>query len=111
MKFDQTLIEGRLLRRYKRFLADVELPDGEVVTAHTANTGAMTGCSTPGSQVWLSRSQNPKRKYPLTWELIEVAPGFSCGINTLISNRLVREAVESGVINELAGYESIRTEV
>jgi sugar fermentation stimulation protein A len=111
MQFTQPLIEGRLLKRYKRFLADVEFPDGSVVTAHTANTGAMTGCCEPGSRVWLSRSDNPKRKYPLTWEIIEVAPGVSCGINTMMSNKLVREAIESSFIAELDGYQSVRSEV
>jgi len=111
MQFTPPLIEGRLLKRYKRFLADIELPDGSMVTAHTANTGAMTGCCEPGSRVWLSRSDNPKRKYPLTWEIIEVSPGISCGINTMLSNKLVREAIESGFIAELEGYQSVRSEV
>jgi sugar fermentation stimulation protein A len=111
MLFPQPLIEGRLIKRYKRFLADVELSDGKVVTAHTANTGAMTGCCEPGSRVWLSHSDNPKRKYPLTWEIIEVAPGVSCGINTMLSNKLVREAIESGFITELDGYQNVRSEV
>jgi sugar fermentation stimulation protein A len=111
MHFPYPLIEGRLLRRYKRFLADVTLSDGRVVTAHTANTGAMTGCCEPGARVWLSSADNPKRKYPLTWELIEVTPGVICGINTLLSNRLVREAIEAGSIPELAGYSRLRSEV
>jgi len=99
------------LQRYKRFLADVELSRGNVITAHTANTGAMTGCCESGSTVWLSRSDNAKRKYPWTWELIEVSPGVICGINTLLSNRLVREAIESGSIPELSGYRHVRSEV
>lgn len=111
MRFNEPLIEGRLLRRYKRFLADVELTNGEIITAHTANTGAMIGCNEPGSRVWLSRSDNPKRKYAHTWELVEVAPGVSCGINTMQSNKLVREAVETGKIDELLGYRNIRSEV
>lgn len=111
MKFDLPLTEGRLLRRYKRFLADVELSDGTIITAHTANTGAMTGCNSPGSMVWLSRSDNAKRKYPYTWELVEVSPGVICGINTMLSNRLVREAVEAGSIAELSGYHNVRSEV
>ena len=111
MKFSEALLEGRLLRRYKRFLADVELPDGEIITAHTANTGAMTGCSTPGSRVWLSRSNNPKRKYPFTWEIIEITSGVYCGINTLLSNQLAHEAIEAGVIKELNGYSEIRREI
>lgn len=111
MKYPQILIEGRLLRRYKRFLADVELDNGERITAHTANTGAMTGCCEPGSRVWLSRSDNPKRKYPHTWELVEVVPGVLCGINTQLSNKLVREAIEAGRIDELSGYTTLRAEV
>ncbi|MEJ2143408.1 MAG: DNA/RNA nuclease SfsA [Gammaproteobacteria bacterium] len=110
MKFKKPLIEGRLIRRYKRFLADIELNNGAVVTAHTANTGAMSGCSEPGSRVWLSHSDNPKRKYPLTWELVEVAPGVPCGINTMQSNKLVREAIASGNISELRGYQNIYSE-
>ncbi len=111
LEFSSPLIEGRLLRRYKRFLADVELTSGDVITAHTANTGAMTGCSEPGSRVWLSIAENPKRKYPHSWEIVEVAPGVLCGINTLLSNRLVEEAISSGRISALEGYASIRREV
>ncbi len=111
VKFSQTLLEGRLVKRYKRFLLDVELANGEVMTAHTANTGAMTGCSTPGSRVWLSRSDNLKRKYPYSWEIVEVSPGVLCGINTQRSNNLVAEAIASGAIAELAGYKVIRREV
>lgn len=111
MYFSDPLLEGRLIKRYKRFLADVELVDGKVITVHTANTGAMKGCSTPGSRVWLSRSNNPKRKYPHTWEIVEVAPGVLCGINTLLSNHLVSEAVSAGQIPELKSYPHIRREV
>lgn len=111
MKFDQKLIEGTLIRRYKRFLADVELTGGEVITAHTANTGSMKGCCEPGSPVWLSCSDNPKRKYPLSWELVEVKKGTLVGINTGLPNRLVGEAIENGTINELQGYASMRYEV
>ncbi len=98
-------------KRYKRFLADVKLPDGTQIIAHTANTGAMTGCCEPGSRVWLSVSDNPKRKYPHSWELVEAAPRVLCGINTMMSNRLVREAIEQGVVAELQGYARIRAEV
>jgi sugar fermentation stimulation protein A len=111
VEFSQPLIEGRLLKRYKRFLADVELTNGDVITAHTANTGAMTGCSAPGSRVWLSLSDNPKRKYPHSWEIVEVAPGVLCGINTLLSNHLLAEAIAAGQIPELSGYARIRREV
>ncbi|NOZ54656.1 MAG: DNA/RNA nuclease SfsA [Gammaproteobacteria bacterium] len=114
MKYSPALISGCLIRRYKRFLADVELTTGEVVTAHTANTGAMTGCCEPGSPVWLSRSSNMKRKYAYTWELVQVANGEGStlvGINTMLSNHLVREAIEQGVVAELQGYDNLRSEV
>jgi sugar fermentation stimulation protein A len=111
MKFEQPLIEAILIKRYKRFLADVELDNGNIVTVHTANTGAMTGCCTPGSRIWLSRSDNPKRKYALSWELVEVKPGIIAGINTALPNKLVYEAIEQHVISELNGYEKIRREV
>lgn len=111
MRFPSRLIEGTLIRRYKRFLADVTLVSGEVITAHTANTGAMLGCAEPGSKVWLSRSDNPKRKYPLSWELVEVAPGVTVGINTQLPNQLVHEGIENDVITSLQGYADIRREV
>ena len=111
MQFPSPLVEGRLIRRYQRFLADVSLVDGSEVTAHCPNTGSMLGCAEPGFPVWLSRSDNPNRKYPYTWELVEVGAGLMVGINTARSNRLVREAVEDGTIKELAGYASLRSEV
>ena len=111
MKFDQRLIEGKLVKRYKRFLADVDLGDGKLVTAHTPNTGSMQGCSIPGSRVWLRNSGNPNRKYPLSWELVEALPDVIVGINTGLPNKLVREAIENGVIQELHGYNLIRSEV
>ncbi len=111
MKFAAPLLEGILLRRYKRFLADIELSDGQLVTAHTANTGRMEGCAIPGSRVWLRDSANPKRKYPFTWELVETRPGVITGINTGLSNLLVREAIEQGVVSECQGYSRLHTEV
>ena len=111
MKFSEQLFQGQLIKRYKRFLADVELEDGSVITAHSANTGAMTGCSTPGSRVWLSDSKSETRKYPLSWELVEADSGALTGINTGWPNKLVHEAIENGTIKELQGYESIRAEV
>lgn len=111
MKFEQPLIEATLIKRYKRFLADVELENGDIVTVHTANTGAMTGCCSPGSRIWLSQSDNPKRKYSLSWELVEVKPGVIVGINTALPNKLVHEAIEQHAISELDGYEKIRPEV
>jgi sugar fermentation stimulation protein A len=111
MEFKTPLIEATLLRRYKRFLADVRLSDGEVITVHTANTGSMLGCAEPGSRVWLSRSTNTNRKYPYSWEITETAAGVLVGINTALPNLLVREAIEAGVIGELQGYGSLRGEV
>ncbi len=111
MKFSQPLLAGTLLRRYKRFLADVRLDDGSEVTAHTPNTGSMRGCCDPGSRVWLSDSGNPARKYRLSWELVQPSEGPIIGINTALSNALVREAIESGAISELQGYARIRSEV
>lgn len=111
MHFEVALIEARLIRRYRRFLADVELSDGRVATAHTPNTGSMLGCARPGSRVWLRESGSAARKYPLAWELVEAEPGVLVGINTGLANRLVREGVETGVVAELRGYASIRPEV
>jgi len=105
-----SLVEGRLIRRYKRFLADVELEDGAVVTAHCPNSGSMRGCAVPGSRVYLSRSAREGRTYPFTWELVE-ADGFWAGINTGLPNRLTREAIENGTVAELQGYGTIRPEV
>jgi sugar fermentation stimulation protein A len=111
VKFAEPLEEARLLRRYQRFLADVAWPDGRVETVHCPNTGTMLGCRQPGSRVWLSRSDNPRRKYPLTWELVETAEGTLVGINTQRSNGLAREAIETGRIPSLTGFQSVRAEV
>ena len=95
MDFNGQLIEGRLIRRYKRFFADVALPSGEIVVAHCANTGAMTGCAEPGFKVWLSRSNNPKRKLKYSWELTQNNQNQWIGINTNRANKLVEEALTS----------------
>lgn len=104
------LTAGTLIRRYKRFLADVLLEDGSSVTVHCPNSGSMKGCAVPGSRVFLSKSDNPGRKYPHTWELVE-SDGFWAGINTGLPNKLVHEAIVDGTIVELQGYDRIRPEV
>lgn len=114
MQFVTPLIPATLVRRYKRFLADVVLPSGEEVTAHVANPGAMTGLASPGVSVWLSRSDNPSRKLPYSWELVEVDLGTGLeivGVNTAHPNPLVGAAIAAGQIVELSGYGSLRREV
>ena len=111
MQFSSPLVDARLIRRYKRFLADVEFSDGAFATASCPNTGSMMGCANPDSRVWLTHAPSAKRKYDYTWELVEALPRVIVGINTSRPNRLVEEAIESGVIQELAGYASIRREV
>lgn len=110
MKFVPPLAEAILLRRYKRFLADVRLPDGREITLHCPNTGAMLGCADPGSRVWYSLSNNPARKYPGTWELVETAGHHLTCINTARANSLVEEALRAGRIASLAGYGVLRRE-
>jgi sugar fermentation stimulation protein A len=110
MRFPSPLVSGRLIKRYKRFLADVQLDSGELTTAHCANPGAMLGLAVPGSRVWLSPSPNPKAKLAWRWELEEVA-GALVGINTSHPNRIIEEAVAADTIPELTGYAKITREV
>ncbi len=110
MKFPDPLIKGTLLKRYKRFLADVEIAGGEVVVAHCANPGSMLSVNAPGSEVWLSPARNPERKLRYSWEMIRVGDHL-VGINTSHPNGLVAEAIAAGAIGELAGYGSLRREV
>lgn len=114
MKFPTPLVRGRLVQRYKRFLADVRLDSGESVTATCPNTGSMMGLAVPGAMVWLSVSASPTRKYAHTWELVEADLGRGpvlVGINTHHPNRLVSEAIGDGLIPEVAGYAGLRREV
>ena len=111
MQFESKLIPGTLIKRYKRFLADVRLDSGELVTAHCANTGAMTGCAEPGYRVWLSYHPDPKRKLAYSWQLAQDFAGTWIGINTLRANQLVLEALHQGRIAPLRVYQTIRPEV
>ena len=114
IRFPAPLIPATLVKRYKRFLADVVLESGETLTAHVANPGGMIGLAAPGSRVWLSKSDNPSRKLPYSWELVEVDFGGGrelVGVNTGHPNPLVGAALAAGAIPELAGYDSIRREV
>lgn len=114
MRFPSPLVRGRLIKRYKRFLADVTLDSGQTITATCSNTGAMLGLTAPGSAVWLSTSDSPTRKYAHTWEMVETDLGkgpVMVGINTSMPNRLVEEACRAGQIPELCGYAGLRREV
>ncbi|MCH4293166.1 DNA/RNA nuclease SfsA [Shewanella sp. 3B26] len=111
MKYPAPLTEATLITRYKRFLADVTLSDGSQITLHCPNTGSMKNCLYPGKRVWFSTSDNPKRKYASTWELAEDDKGHLIGINTGRANQLAEEAIATGAISELCGYQLIRREV
>ena len=104
------LVQGTLLKRYQRFLADVALEDGTTVTAHCPNTGSMKDCCEPGRPVFLSVHDNPKRKLKYTWELIRM-PDSLVGVNTLMPNRLVKHAVQTGQVADLTGYAQVKSEV
>lgn len=111
MKLDPALAQGKLLRRYKRFLADVELSSGEIITIHCPNTGSMKNCWAENTPCWFSDSGNPKRKYRHTLEITTTPEGALAGVNTGRANHLVEEAIVGGVVTELQGYENLRREV
>lgn len=111
MEFTPELQSATLIKRYKRFLADVVTPEGELLTLHCPNTGAMTGCATPGDTVWYSTSANLKRKYAHTWELTQTQSGDFICVNTLQANNVVKEALNENRLSELTGYTTVLSEV
>ncbi|MDP6829206.1 MAG: DNA/RNA nuclease SfsA [Pseudomonadales bacterium] len=110
MIFDPPFIPATLLCRYKRFLADVRFRDGVIVTAHCPNTGTMLGCTEPGSDAWVSVSDNAKRKYPHTLEIVRARTGL-VGVNTARANRIIEQALKAGAIRQLTDYPELRREV
>ncbi len=110
MKFKNNLVAGKLIKRYKRFLVDVELDDESIITAHCNNSGSMKTCIEEGARVYLSESDNPKRKTKFSWEMIFINNGW-IGVNTIIPNKLVYDAIINGGINKLKGYKIVKREV
>lgn len=110
MKFASPLLPGRLITRYKRFLADIALDEGGTITAHCPNPGSMMGLNAPGSRCWVSVSENPKRKLAHTLEVLE-ADGTLVAMNTMSPNKIAEAAIRNGAIPALAGYDAIRREV
>lgn len=111
MRFPTPLIPGRLIRRYKRFLADVTLDDGKEVTAHCANPGSMLGLATPGVKVWLEPNDDPKKKLKYGWRLVDHENGHFTGVDTSVPNRALKVALIEGQIAELKDYSTVRPEV
>lgn len=111
MNFDGPLVPARLIKRYKRFLTDVVFDDGQELTVYCPNTGSMLNCAEPGSRIWLSYTDDPKRKYAYSWQLVETNPGKLACIYSALANRVVKEAVLAGQIAELQGYERMQSEV
>jgi sugar fermentation stimulation protein A len=111
VEYSKTLQQGVLIKRYKRFLADIALPNGEVITIYCPNTGAMRSCSTPGAKVWFSDSESITRKYRYTWELYQGVDGNFVGVNTNVANKLVEEALMNHAIVELNGYLELHREI
>ncbi|WP_238365560.1 DNA/RNA nuclease SfsA [Mesobacterium pallidum] len=111
MRFQTPLVPARLVRRYKRFLADCTLEDGTEVTAHCANPGSMMGLAEPGMRIWLEPNDDPKKKLKYGWRLVEHEGGHFTGVDTSVPNRALRGALEAGVVPGLSGYDTVRPEV
>ncbi len=111
MRFGTPLVPARLIRRYKRFLADAELATGEIVTVHCPNPGSMMGLAAPGTRIWLEPNDDPKRKLRYGWRLVELGAGHWSGIDTAVPNRIVKEALAARAIPALAAYDHVRPEV
>ncbi|MCI5095768.1 MAG: DNA/RNA nuclease SfsA, partial [Rhodobacteraceae bacterium] len=111
MRFETPLVPARLIRRYKRFLADCTLEDGREITAHCANPGSMMGLAEPGSKIWLEPNDDPKRKLKFGWRLVDHENGHFTGVDTSVPNRALKAALLAGEIPELAAYDTVRTEV
>ncbi len=111
MRFETPLFPARLIRRYKRFLADCTLEDGREVTAHCANPGSMMGLAEPGEKIWLEPNDDPKKKLKYGWRLVDHENGHFTGVDTSVPNRVLRAALEAGAISELSAYETVRPEV
>ena len=111
MRFETPLVPARLIRRYKRFLADCILPDGREITAHCANPGSMMGLATPGQRVWLEPNDDPKKKLKFGWRLVDHENGHFTGVDTSAPNRALRSVLQRREISELSDYETIRPEV
>lgn len=111
MRFQTELVPARLIRRYKRFLADCTLADGSEVIAHCANPGSMLGLAEPGQKIWLEPNDDPKKKLKYGWRLVEHADGNFTGVDTSLPNRAVRAALEARQIDALAEYTNVKPEV
>lgn len=111
MRFQTPLVPGTLIRRYKRFLADVTLADGQEVTAHCANPGSMMGLAEPGTRVWLEPNDDPKKKLKFGWRLVEHCNGHFTGVDTAVPNRMLRAAFEARAVPGLTEFDSLRAEV
>ena len=111
MRFQTPLVPATLIRRYKRFLADIRLDDGQEVTAHCANPGSMMGLAEPGMRIWVEPNDDPKKKLKYGWRLVEHAGGHFTGVDTSVPNRALRAALEAGEVAGLDGYDHVRAEV